>query len=75
MIDGKRGGEEWQHPERSIPRRKSEARGKGKGKGAEATSGRGCAPWGDIRGEERRQEQEEGRKARRGEKVRRDVLV
>ena len=35
-----------------------EARGRDKGKGTKATSGRGCAPWGNIKGEK----EKEGRK-------------
>lgn len=43
MIDGKRG-------RRGVAASRAQHGGRDKGKGAEATSGRGCAPWGNIRG-------------------------
>lgn len=53
-----------QHPGRTTAARHG---GRGKGKG------HGCAPWGNIRGKDR--SRVEGRQARRGEKVRRGVVV
>ena len=69
MIDGKRGGE-WCSIQ-SVQRRRGT--GKGQREGGEAAHRGG----GDIGGGERRQEQgwKAGRKARRGEKVRRVGVV
>lgn len=47
-----------------VQMRRSRAQhgGRDKGKGAEATSGRGCAPWGNIRGGEERRKDDESKR-------------
>ena len=47
----------------------------GEARGRDIGKGRGCAPWGDIGGEKTGQGWKAGRKARRGEKVRRVGVV